>query len=269
MAQVDSPQLMSAEPHPKYWERRVYANGTGVFVCRVCHDGRKRELHNCKGHESTTIHRVARIRFQRSSSPSNPRSQAVNYAVFEDGFRSLLLSASGNLTQPLYPSNHPSHPSSSNPAQNTPSSVTGIKWNLLDAVGDSTEFEPSPLQHALAQIVQTSLDFLDGDLSDDEEVEQAYVAGKNFSERNDKLLMRVDDVNNVPSVKTMQSLMKCSGGLAVLTRYLIVLGDKYPVDSLSQILAQIWEVANPQVWPRVSVYSEDSGSNFSEARQAA
>ncbi|KAF8885562.1 hypothetical protein CPB84DRAFT_1666965, partial [Gymnopilus junonius] len=82
-------------------------------------------------------------------------------------------------------------------------------------------------------------------------------------------LLRVNDTDSVPSVKTMNNLDKFlqkSCGIDTI-EYDGVLGHKYFVNSLSQILAQ--EMANPEVRPHLWTYPEDAGPNLSEARQAS
>ncbi|KAF8180489.1 hypothetical protein K438DRAFT_1908238 [Mycena galopus ATCC 62051] len=80
-------------------------------------------------------------------------------------------------------------------------------------------------------------------------------------------LLKVNQVDDVPSVKSMQSLnatlQKMCGIDSIL--YNGALGHKYYVNSLSQIIAQ--EMANPKVRPHLSFYPEDSGPKLSEARQ--
>ncbi|KAK7006456.1 hypothetical protein R3P38DRAFT_3038299 [Favolaschia claudopus] len=81
-------------------------------------------------------------------------------------------------------------------------------------------------------------------------------------------LLKVNEVDNVPSVKSMQSLnaalQKMCGIDSIM--YNGALGHKYYVNSLPQIIAQ--EMANPKVRPHLSFYPEDSGPKLSEARQA-
>ena len=48
------------------------------------------------------------------------------------------------------------------------SPVTGIDWNVFEALEDTT-LEYDPLQRAAECIAQASLDFLNGDLSADDE----------------------------------------------------------------------------------------------------
>ncbi|KAK7006328.1 hypothetical protein R3P38DRAFT_3366987 [Favolaschia claudopus] len=80
-------------------------------------------------------------------------------------------------------------------------------------------------------------------------------------------LLKVNEVDNVPSVKSMQTLnaalQKMCGIDSIM--YNGALGHKYYVNSLPQIIAQ--EMANPKVRPHLSFYPEDSGPKLSEARQ--
>ncbi|KAJ7923558.1 hypothetical protein B0H13DRAFT_1707124 [Mycena leptocephala] len=80
-------------------------------------------------------------------------------------------------------------------------------------------------------------------------------------------LLKVNQVDDVPSVKAMQhlnaALQKMCGIDSIA--YNGALGHKYYVNSLPQIIAQ--EMANPNVRPHLSFYPEDSGPKLSEARQ--
>ncbi|KAF7371201.1 hypothetical protein MSAN_00755600 [Mycena sanguinolenta] len=79
-------------------------------------------------------------------------------------------------------------------------------------------------------------------------------------------LLKVNQVDDVPSVKSMQSLnaalQKMCGIETIL--YDGALGHKYYVNSLSQIIAQ--EMSNPK-FAQLVVLSQDSGPKLSEARQ--
>ncbi|RDB27987.1 hypothetical protein Hypma_002121 [Hypsizygus marmoreus] len=82
-------------------------------------------------------------------------------------------------------------------------------------------------------------------------------------------LLKVNNVDDVPSVKTLQSvnasLQKMCGIDSI--PYDGALGHRYYVNNLAQIIAQ--EMANPKVRPHLSFYPEDSGTKLSEARQGA
>ncbi|KAJ7844241.1 hypothetical protein B0H14DRAFT_2585305 [Mycena olivaceomarginata] len=80
-------------------------------------------------------------------------------------------------------------------------------------------------------------------------------------------LLKVNRVDDVPSVKAMQGLnaaLQKMCGIDTIA-YNGALGHKYYVNSLPQIIAQ--EMANPNVRPHLSFYPEDSGKKLSEARQ--
>jgi len=96
-------------------------------------------------------------------------------------------------------------------------------------------------------------------------------------------LLKVNDVDDVPSVKSMQTLnamlQKMCGVDSI--KYKGALGHSYYVNSLSQIIAQVFisiqtfllltykqEMANPKVRPHLKFYPEDSKKCISEARQA-
>lgn len=100
-------------------------------------------------------------------------------------------------------------------------------------------------------------------------------------------LLKVNQVDDVPSVKTMQSMNAMLQKLCGIDTipYKGALGHKYYVNNLSQIIAQVrqfpseactehstkptQEMANPRVRPHLAFYPEDAGQRLSEARQAA
>ena len=95
----------------------------------------------------------------------------------------LLASATSNpSTQPLYPPDYPSLPLGTDFGNNAhlPSPVTGINWGLY-AAHEDPQVPLSPIQEALAYVAETSLQFLDGDLSEDEMVERLSVDSSIFS----------------------------------------------------------------------------------------
>ncbi|KAJ7634017.1 hypothetical protein B0H17DRAFT_1164135 [Mycena rosella] len=80
-------------------------------------------------------------------------------------------------------------------------------------------------------------------------------------------LLKVNNVDDVPSVKSMQELnarLQKLCGIQSMS-YDGALGHKYYVNSLAQIIAQ--EMSNPKVRPHLEFYPEDSGSLLEEARQ--
>ncbi|KAJ7711756.1 hypothetical protein B0H16DRAFT_1667716 [Mycena metata] len=80
-------------------------------------------------------------------------------------------------------------------------------------------------------------------------------------------LLKVNNVDDVPSVKSMQELNAMLQKLCGIESiaYDGALGHKYYVNSLAQILAQ--EMSNPKVRPHLEFYPEDSGKRLEEARQ--
>ncbi|KIM36126.1 hypothetical protein M413DRAFT_31880 [Hebeloma cylindrosporum] len=78
----------------------------------------------------------------------------------------------------------------------------------------------------------------------------------------------VNNVDDVPSVKSMQELNKRLQKMCGIDSicYNGALGHRYYVNSLEQIVSQ--EMGNPKVRPHLSFYPEDSGQRVSEARQA-
>ncbi|KAJ7710741.1 hypothetical protein B0H17DRAFT_914765 [Mycena rosella] len=80
-------------------------------------------------------------------------------------------------------------------------------------------------------------------------------------------LLKVNNVDDVPSVKSMQELnarLQKLCGIQSMS-YDGAPGHKYYVNSLAQIIAQ--EMSNPKVRPHLEFYPEDSGSLLEEARQ--
>lgn len=98
-------------------------------------------------------------------------------------------------------------------------------------------------------------------------------------------LLKVNNVDDVPSVKSIQGLNATLQKLCGIDSiaYDGALGHKYYVNSLSQIIAQVSsstrssqciltsrvskEMSNPKVRPHLEFYPEDSGPALSEARQ--
>ncbi|KAL6306470.1 hypothetical protein BKA93DRAFT_840752 [Sparassis latifolia] len=82
-------------------------------------------------------------------------------------------------------------------------------------------------------------------------------------------LLKVNGVDDVPSVKSMQSLNTALQKMCGIDSiaYKGALGHNYYVNSLPQIIAQ--EMANPKVRPHLHFYPEDRGNApLSEGRQA-
>ncbi|KAF4617992.1 hypothetical protein D9613_012967 [Agrocybe pediades] len=83
-------------------------------------------------------------------------------------------------------------------------------------------------------------------------------------------LLRVNKVNDVPSVKSMTTLHKTlqsvCGGVET-KEYVGRLGHRYHVNNLHQILAQ--EMSNPKIRTSLHFYPEDAGEHLSEARHGA
>ncbi|KAJ7435966.1 hypothetical protein B0H11DRAFT_2256623 [Mycena galericulata] len=80
-------------------------------------------------------------------------------------------------------------------------------------------------------------------------------------------LLKVNKVDDVPSVKSMQELNAILQSLCGIESiaYNGALGHKYYVNNLAQIIAQ--EMSNPKVRPHLSFYPEDNGKGLDEARQ--
>ncbi|KAJ7294046.1 hypothetical protein C8J57DRAFT_1042339 [Mycena rebaudengoi] len=80
-------------------------------------------------------------------------------------------------------------------------------------------------------------------------------------------LLKINNVDDVPSVKSMQELNAMLQKLCGIESiaYDGALGHKYYVNNLAQIIAQ--EMSNPKVRPHLQFYPEDTGKMLEEARQ--
>uniref|UniRef100_A0A8H7XVA1 Uncharacterized protein n=1 Tax=Psilocybe cubensis TaxID=181762 RepID=A0A8H7XVA1_PSICU len=316
--------------------QRQVVHGQTLYYCRVCQDTKGRQKHHLNEHFNTTKHQTALQAFhtkEKSSASSQTSLPPVNKSLLlEDALRAILVSASRQPHQPLYPANDPrlsrvsAAPSST--TLSTVSPLTRIDWNLFN--DDEIMSDPSPIDFASAQICQATLDFLnsnnESDGSDDgggspplsessneqansdtEQVDNESLPRKRmrgihtdpaearkwylwidkitcsldvlmhlprslFSRRQLDLflwLLRINGVNDVPSVKAMQGINKALQNLCGIEtkEYKGKLGNVYFVNSLSQILAQ--EMSNPQVRPFLYFYPEDTGKSISETYQAS
>ncbi|KAF7971706.1 hypothetical protein HWV62_20057 [Athelia sp. TMB] len=81
-------------------------------------------------------------------------------------------------------------------------------------------------------------------------------------------LLKVNGVDDVPSVRSMQTLNATLQSMAGVEsiKHKGSLGHTYYMNSLSEIIAQ--EMANPKVRPHLRFYPEDTGKSRSEARQS-
>ena len=154
-----------------------------VYICEVCLDNRERTLRHCKQHEETDKHQQALQQYHRPSTESTQtpargyHPSTLDEVIIDDAVRALLASATSDPSEhPLYPDDHPSLPSDTDFDNNSysPSPVTGINWGLY-AAREDPQVPLSPIQEALAYVAETSLNFLDGDLSEDELVERLSV----------------------------------------------------------------------------------------------
>jgi len=157
--------------------------GTLVYSCLVCGDGREKVASNCKDHENTYTHQQNLKRYKRptqvsssSGAPLPPTSDPpssssfptnVNEAIQEDGVRALLRSITAQPDDPHYPLDFPgliwseTHPPS-------PGTLTGISWNLQDEL----VLDEDPWKKAASRIALATLNFLNGDVSDEDENER-------------------------------------------------------------------------------------------------
>ena len=108
----------------------------------------------------------------------------LDEVVIDDALCALLASATSNPSEhPLYPPDHPSLPSDTADFENNAHSlspVTGINWQLY-AAHEDPQVPLLPIQEALAYVAEISLQFLDGDLSEDELVERLSVDSSSLS----------------------------------------------------------------------------------------
>jgi len=153
-----------------------------VYSCLVCQDPRERLAYNCKSHEQSIAHQNHLKSFHpttpnvlgtsQSPHPSSsvPTAVTPDEVIKEDVIRALIRSLSAQPGQPWYPTTHPQASGSTAASTSTSrlSPVTGIDWNVFEALEDTT-LEYDPLQQAAERIAQASLDFLNGDLSADDE----------------------------------------------------------------------------------------------------
>jgi len=114
--------------------------------------------------------RATRVQLQKpDASSSVPTAVTPDEVIKEDAIRALILSLSAQPGQPWYPTTHPqASGSTASTSTSRLSPVTGIDWNVFEALEDTT-LEYDPLQRAAERIAQASLDFLNGDLSADDE----------------------------------------------------------------------------------------------------
>jgi len=168
------------------WTCRVKPNGTSVYICEVCLDNRERTSYHCKQHEQTEKHQEALRNYHRPSTSTQTPGYlpaTLDEVVIDDAVRALLASATSNPDEhPLYPPDHPSLPLDTDFENNacSPSPVTGINWGLY-AAREDPQVSLSPIQEALAYVAETSLHFLDGNLSEDELVERLSVDSSSLS----------------------------------------------------------------------------------------
>ncbi|KAJ7821505.1 hypothetical protein B0H13DRAFT_2241737 [Mycena leptocephala] len=247
-----------------------------------------REIRRLAGHESTEDHHSS-LEYYNQAGPSasteqhsSAESEQLPLGAFvADGLQSLLESLAapagydhdaGDYTEPSLPASPPKL----------------VDWGL----SENTELDSSPEAQAVAQIAQRLSEYLfadpssDVDEASDEEGEERSEDGHDadelqepifrvktctldvlmhlprsvFSHRQLELfiwLLKVNNVDDVPSVKSMQELNSMLQKLCGIESiaYNGALGHKYYVNSLAQIIAQ--EMSNPK----------DSGKVLEEARQ--
>ncbi|KAF5318718.1 hypothetical protein D9619_011028 [Psilocybe cf. subviscida] len=283
---------MGYQPSPDYWTVQIKQGKKTTYVCKPCNDHLEQLAHRAREHEQTQKHQEKlkvwqdrqRANHPGPSQPSQQLPSSVKDTVLDDAVRALLVSCSSDPSTTPYPPSHPALPPYTNPHQRSPSPVTGIDWNLLEALGD-TQFEHAPLDQALSDAAQASLNILNGAiLSDDEWIERASACGSDAEDDSDQ-----DAAPSAPAdkrarnfepdaktqrewypwldrIKAHNKLLQTAYGIETVP-YVGAMGDRYYVNNLSQILAQ--EMANPRVRHHISFYPEDSHPFLGEARQGA
>jgi len=168
-------------------------NGKSVYICKICPGGRERKPRNCMTHEALQEHQGALAHSRNTpdaTSSTHPQAgssypQNSRELVLEDALRSLLRSATAQPTQPLYPPSHPSVVHSADlPAAIGTSQATGIDWGVSHMLEDHV-LEASPLEQAAAEISQATFNFLNGDISEDEDDEIEVPDSGDDSEEDD------------------------------------------------------------------------------------
>ena len=143
------------------------------YSCLVCQDPRERNPSNCRNHEKTQTHQQNLLIFQSEplrttpvSESSQPLPTTVNQAVQEDALRALIRSITATPDQPPYPLDFPELLS---PTGDDAPTLTGLQWNL----DESLVLDDDPWKDAASRVAQATLDFLNGDLSGDEDDERS------------------------------------------------------------------------------------------------
>ena len=158
------------------WKSRN-KGGTLVYSCLVCGDGREKLASNCKEHENIYTH-LQNLKIYKeltqfssnfgaaSSFPTN-----INKAIQEDGVHTLLRSITANPDDPNYSLDFPGliMPETSHCRSPSPGTLTGISWNLQDEL----VLDDDPWKKAASRIAQSTLNFLNGDLSEEDENERS------------------------------------------------------------------------------------------------
>ena len=155
------------------WKSRN-KGGSLVYSCLVCGDGREKVASNCKDHENTYTHQQNLKRYktptQISSSSSAvssfPTNCDINEAIPEDNVRALLRSITAKPDNSHYPPDFPTRSPS-------PGTLSGISWNPHDEL----ILDDDPRKNTASRLVQSTLNFINGDLSEEDENERS-----NFSD---------------------------------------------------------------------------------------
>ena len=117
-------------------------DGNYFYRCLVCQDGLERKPFDCQRHEGRQEHTFdAEVNSAARGNSTQLTSQVpspLDSVILEDALRALLASASSQPNQPLYLPGHPNVYGEPNfpTSARSPSPVTGIDWNLLEAYED-------------------------------------------------------------------------------------------------------------------------------------
>ena len=166
------------------WKSR-YKGGTLVYSCLVCGDGREKVAFNCKNHENTYTHLQNLKRYKAPSRVSSNSSAAtaassfptnVNEDTHEDAVRALLRSITANPDNSHYSPEFPGPIMPETSRSPSPGTLPGISWNLQDEL----VLDDDPWKKAATRIAQSTLNFLNGDLSEEEEDERSDLSEHEF-----------------------------------------------------------------------------------------
>ncbi|KAJ7842057.1 hypothetical protein B0H13DRAFT_1909984 [Mycena leptocephala] len=253
----------AAEPDPKTWERVSNNSDRTGYQCLVCNDLRVREAHRTVAHEKTEVHQAAlQHRNGMVVAPGehfeNPDNLPLSAFVADGGVAQIAQQLSKYLDMDPVSEDEAEERSEDEAAEEDPQepTVTDPPVDNGDEDSDHARKRPRNRDHTeyscqwfpWSDKITCTLDVL------------MHLPRSVFSHGQLELfiwLLKVNNVDNVPSVKSMQELnlmlQKLCGIESIA--YNGALGHKY------------YEMSNPQVRPYLHFYPEYSGSLLEEARQ--